>query len=137
MSIEKLITDLAKKQSDEVVAAEEQLPDSCGRCSNLVTTVTPIGSTVLTCELERAGTGGRGRAKAKWVAEALRDKNPDSRSGALALSFRAILGLADDECPITERITSELVPAGGEDLIDLTPPSPLVTAGELRQRLDF
>ena len=128
MSLENIRSDLAKKLEVTVTEVEPY----CIGCPNLETTDTRIGLTVLSCALERAAP--QGGARAWWVAKALLDDNLNPNSGSSR--FRDVMDHAAEGCPITARITSQLTQARGEELIDLSPPPPLVP-GEKLKALDF
>ncbi len=121
--------------------SESDPPESCVNCPNLKTSE-KYGRVALSCLLERADsqmTGPRdllaqGGATAVWVDRAIFGELLDDRAqkDRGAVEFRERLDAANDACPIIEKIIEQLPKADDSDLIDLTPPSPLLPYGDLR-----
>ena len=132
MSLEKIRHDLTARLQE----VNQEPPASCAGCRNLDPFTVGTGRVVLSCLLERAAvqmTGPRDElakngATAEWVARALTtdilDPTAGKDRGAIDFSNRA--AVANEDCPIVDKVLDQLPDANARDLIDLKPPEPLL-----------
>lgn len=151
MNLEGLRNDLATKQDAVSRAMDKKLLQPCRGCPNLSTSTKVTGGFVLSCHLERDGSQlaspanelpengpSAGRvAKALLVTKALLKEASDQPVDKEARKFRDKVEVADEDCPIMANVIDQLVDADAENVIDLNPPSPLVSYDELKHAVGY
>jgi hypothetical protein len=135
MSLEEIRGRLA----GEAGFAEPKAPVKCRGCRNLLVNETRMGRKILSCALESAYSQTfprdmvRGErildgATAEWAAQALLEDIP-TEPGSSKFHDRA--DMANPQCPVIDKVINQLVSASPDQVIDITPPQPLVPGGEV------
>lgn len=123
---------------------EPKIPSACEGCSNLRKGSTAMSRPILGCLLERSAVIMQGPvdlvlhgstrsshakpATAAWVARAFfeDDLDPEPGRDRGAIEFRDTASEANPDCPIIDRLISQLDGASPDDPADMTPPEPIL-----------
>ena len=140
------LLDIKQRISEKRDSQERDLPTPCKGCPNLKETVyKETGRKVISCLLETAAsqkTGKRDKLakdgpSARWLGRALLSDNLDDTEDRGAIAFREKAIVANDGCPIIEKVIDELLLTDAADLIDLTPPLGILPYSKLKLAIDL